>query len=75
MKTIRLGTRPSALALWQANWTRDALTKLGVDVEIVKIVTSGDVNRAAAIANLGAQGVYLFVCKNIRLAKVAALVV
>ena len=58
MKTIRLGTRPSALAMWQANWTRDALTKLGVDVEIVKIVTSGDVNRAAAIANLGAQGVF-----------------
>ena len=58
MKTIRLGTRPSALAMWQANWTRDALNKLGVDVEIVKIVTSGDVNRAAAIANLGAQGVF-----------------
>ncbi|MBP5621100.1 MAG: hydroxymethylbilane synthase [Thermoguttaceae bacterium] len=58
MKTIRLGTRPSALALWQANWTRAALEKIGVDVEIVKITTSGDVNRTEAIANIGAQGVF-----------------
>ena len=58
MKTIRLGTRPSALALWQANWTREALEKLGVDVEIVKITTSGDSNRTDAIANIGAQGVF-----------------
>lgn len=58
MKTIRLGTRPSALALWQANWTREALEKIGVDVEIVKITTSGDVNRTEAIANIGAQGVF-----------------
>lgn len=58
MKTIRLGTRPSALALWQANWTKTALEALGVQVEIVKIETSGDVNRTDAIANLGAQGVF-----------------
>ena len=58
MKSVRLGTRPSALALWQANWTRDALSQLGADVEIVKITTSGDVKRDAAIANIGAQGVF-----------------
>ena len=58
MKTIRLGTRASALALWQASWTRDALVALGYDVEIVKITTTGDVNRNEAIVNLGAQGVF-----------------
>ena len=58
MKPIRLGTRPSALALWQANWTKSALEALGAAVEIVKIETSGDVNRSEAIANLGAQGVF-----------------
>ncbi len=44
--------------MWQANWTKGALEALGVDVEIVKIETSGDVNRSDAIANLGAQGVF-----------------
>ena len=44
--------------MWQANWTRDALVKLGLDVEIVKITTTGDVKRNEAIANLGAQGVF-----------------
>lgn len=58
MKPIRLGTRPSALAMWQANWTRDALVKLGYEVEIVKITTTGDEKRHEAIANLGAQGVF-----------------
>lgn len=58
MKPLRLGTRPSALALWQANWTRDALEANGVPVEIVKIHTKGDVDRDAAIVNLGAQGVF-----------------
>ena len=56
MKPLRLGTRPSALALWQANWTRDALEANGV--EIVKIHTKGDVDRNSAIVNLGAQGVF-----------------
>lgn len=58
MKPLRLGTRPSALALWQANWTRDALEANGVPVEIVKIHTKGDVDRSSAIVNLGAQGVF-----------------
>lgn len=58
MKPLRLGTRPSALALWQANWTRDALEANGVPVKIVKIHTKGDVDRSSAIVNLGAQGVF-----------------
>lgn len=58
MKPLRLGTRPSALALWQANWTRDALEANGVPVEIVKIHTKGDVDRNSTIVNLGAQGVF-----------------
>ncbi len=58
MKPIRLGTRPSALALWQADWTRRALEERGAVVEIVKIVTSGDAKRDEAIANIGAQGVF-----------------
>jgi hydroxymethylbilane synthase len=39
---IRLGTRGSALARWQAEWVAARLTDLGVEVEFVEISTSGD---------------------------------
>jgi len=39
---IRIGTRGSKLALWQANETKDRLTRLGVEVEIIIIKTQGD---------------------------------
>jgi hydroxymethylbilane synthase len=39
---IRLGTRGSALARWQADWVRDRLIETGVDVELVEITTTGD---------------------------------
>ena len=39
---IRLGTRGSRLALWQAEWVRDALARSGTAVEIVVIKTQGD---------------------------------
>lgn len=40
--TIRLGTRGSKLALWQAHTTRDILTEAGYTVEISIIKTRGD---------------------------------
>ncbi|MBC8870839.1 MAG: hydroxymethylbilane synthase [Planctomycetes bacterium] len=39
---IRLGTRASALALWQADWVTARLTDLGVSVVQVEISTIGD---------------------------------
>jgi len=43
MKTIRLGTRGSRLALIQARWVKDRLERAhSVKVEIVKIKTQGD---------------------------------
>ena len=39
---IRIGSRGSDLALWQANFVKDQLEKLGHDVVIQIIVTSGD---------------------------------
>lgn len=55
--TLRLGTRSSALALWQANWVTEQLTALGVNVQVVHIKTSGDV-RSGPIGQLGTQGVF-----------------
>ncbi len=40
--TLRLGTRGSKLALWQAEWVKAALARAGVDAELVIIKTRGD---------------------------------
>lgn len=39
---IRIGTRGSKLALWQANYTQQELEKIGVEAELVIIKTQGD---------------------------------
>ncbi|MEX2111978.1 MAG: hydroxymethylbilane synthase [Pirellulales bacterium] len=55
---LRLGTRASALARWQAQWVADSLKAIGVDVELVPITTRGDTSQGDAIGNLGAPGVF-----------------
>jgi hydroxymethylbilane synthase len=55
---IRLGTRGSVLARWQADWCADALRKKGHHVEIIVIETSGDRIQDESIINIGAQGVF-----------------
>ena len=56
MKPLRIGTRGSALALWQADHIADRLKQLhGVETEIIRIRTSGDHLQSASIAQIGAQ--------------------
>ncbi len=55
---LRLGTRGSKLARWQANWTAARLAELGTPVEIVEITTTGDVDQVHAIAGLGGVGLF-----------------
>jgi len=54
---IRLGTRASLLARWQAEWVAGQLRRRGVEVELVPISTSGDV-QTEAIKQIGAQGLF-----------------
>ncbi len=54
---LRIGTRASALARWQANWVATQLASSGVQVELVSITTRGDTDRVG-IAGLGAPGVF-----------------
>jgi hydroxymethylbilane synthase len=61
---LRLGTRGSALARWQADWVAEELRSRGVDVELVLISTSGD-RRLDSLAAFGGQGVFT---KEIQLA-------
>ncbi len=60
MKVLRIGTRGSALALWQANFVRDQLAeRQRVTAEIVIIKTSGDKFQEAAIGQMGMKGVFI----------------
>ena len=57
---IRIGTRGSALALWQAEYIRQLLLKLTSiqEAEIVKIATEGDRDQASSLTVIGGQGVF-----------------
>ena len=57
-RTLRLGTRRSALALAQAESVADALRADGHDVKLVEVVTEGD-RSAAALTSLGGTGVFV----------------
>lgn len=59
-KTIRIGTRKSDLAMWQAHEVSDALTRTFPDlnVEIVKISTKGDAVLDVALSKIGDKGLF-----------------
>ncbi len=54
---VRLGTRASALARWQADWVAARLRDAGHLVEMVLITTEGDA-RSGPIGQLSGQGVF-----------------
>ncbi|RAU83773.1 hydroxymethylbilane synthase [Pontibacter arcticus] len=57
-KTIRIGTRGSKLALWQAENTAEKLQAAGLKTEIVIISTKGDQILDKSLAKLGSKGVF-----------------
>jgi len=57
-RSLRLGTRASALARWQADWVGARLVELGVEVILVPVTTSGDRDQRGSVAAIGAQGVF-----------------
>jgi hydroxymethylbilane synthase len=57
-RTLRLGTRRSALALAQAGQVADVLRAGGHEVELVEVVTEGD-RSAEALTTLGGTGVFV----------------
>ncbi|WP_025322111.1 hydroxymethylbilane synthase [Deferrisoma camini] len=61
MKTLRIATRKSQLALWQANWVKSELERLhpGLEVELVKVVTKGDKILDVPLAKVGGKGLFV----------------
>jgi len=60
-KIIKIGTRGSKLALWQANWVKSAL-KAGhppLSVELVTIKTKGDKILDVPLAKVGGKGLFV----------------
>ncbi len=57
MKPLRLGSRASPLARWQAEWVAERLVSLGVAIEMVWITTEGDVH-GGTLAAFGGVGVF-----------------
>ncbi len=57
-ETIRIGTRSSALALWQAAFVQNQLNDLGYATEIVPISSEGDLNLTRPIYQMGLTGVF-----------------
>ncbi|PLX78250.1 MAG: hydroxymethylbilane synthase [Desulfuromonas sp.] len=60
-KTLRIGTRASQLALWQANWVKSELEKRYPDLEVTltKIKTQGDKILDVPLAMVGGKGLFV----------------
>ncbi len=56
---IKIGTRKSKLALWQANHIKEKLQERGHTVELVLITTSGDKILDVPLAKIGGKGLFV----------------
>ena len=60
MRPLRIGSRGSILARWQAEFVRKQLFQLtGVEAEIIIIKTSGDKMQQAALTQIGGKGIFI----------------
>src|SRR5688500_7761949 len=57
-KVIRIGTRESQLALWQANLVKDLLAANGHAAELVPIKSDGDIDLITPLYEIGVQGIF-----------------
>ncbi len=57
-KTIRIGTRDSELALWQAHTVERKLNDLGYATEIVAVKSTGDIILDVPLYELGITGIF-----------------
>lgn len=58
---LKIGTRGSQLALFQANWVKDQLSHAhpGLSVTLIKIKTTGDKIQDAPLAKIGGKGLFV----------------
>ncbi|MBF0233289.1 MAG: hydroxymethylbilane synthase, partial [Desulfamplus sp.] len=57
---IKIGTRGSQLALWQANWVKSQIERIShVQTEIIKIKTTGDQITDRPLSMVGGKGLFV----------------
>lgn len=57
-KKIRIGTRDSELALWQANTVKNALESLGHETELIPVKSQGDLVLDKPLYEFGITGIF-----------------
>lgn len=57
-KVIRIGTRESQLAVWQATQVQNLLTQHGFAAELVYIKSEGDIDLKTPLYEMGVQGIF-----------------
>jgi hydroxymethylbilane synthase len=59
--TVKIGTRASKLAMWQAQWVKDSLRRNGWtgEIELVTIRTKGDKILDSPLAKVGGKGLFV----------------
>lgn len=57
-KVIRIGTRESQLAVWQATLVKDLLARHGFAAELVYIKSEGDIDLKTPLYEMGVQGIF-----------------
>ncbi|MEA2337731.1 MAG: hydroxymethylbilane synthase [Thermoanaerobaculia bacterium] len=58
-RTVRIGTRGSQLALWQANEVSKRLAEAGYDAHIVPFKTTADKRQDVPLASIGGKGLWV----------------
>jgi hydroxymethylbilane synthase len=59
VRPLRIGTRGSALALWQARAVAAGIERLGGRADLITISTRGDRRQDVPLANIGGKGVFV----------------
>src|SRR5690625_2478567 len=55
---LRIGTRDSELATWQATTVSGELNKLGFETEIIFIKSDGDLDLTTPLIEMGGKGIF-----------------
>ncbi len=57
-QVIKIGTRESQLAVWQASLVQNLLKEKGFDSELIYIKSEGDIDIVTPLYELGVQGIF-----------------
>ncbi|HEX8462043.1 MAG TPA: hydroxymethylbilane synthase, partial [Segetibacter sp.] len=57
-KVLKIGTRESQLAVWQANKVKELLEQSGYQSELVYIKSEGDIDLQTPLYEIGVQGIF-----------------